>query len=158
MKQIENYIEEYLNGEMKQTALSFVEYLKLNNVTFYKDTCDCWKDKIYYWIKMGERCICFIAIADADEPENLWTVWSDDSEIYKDKSVEEEIKSIGWNYVDHCGNCGSCSGGRQKIIFGKTFKKVCGCTFRVDNPNKNDLPFIKKMVDMRIKEISERGI
>ena len=46
-KQIETYIEEYLSGELKKTALDFVRYLKAKDLTFYKDTCDCWKDKIY---------------------------------------------------------------------------------------------------------------
>ena len=46
-KQIEIYIEENLSGNMKQTALVFVEYLKENGLTFYRDTRDCWKDKIY---------------------------------------------------------------------------------------------------------------
>lgn len=158
MKQIENYIEEYLKGGMKQTAVSFVKYLRDNNVTFYKDTCNCWKDKIYYWVKIGEDCVCFIAIADPDEPDNLWTVWSDESKMYDDPSVEKEIKTVAWNYVDRCGNCGSCGGGKQKIIFGKVFTRVCGCTFRVDNADKNDLPFLKMMVELRIKEISNSGI
>lgn len=41
MKDIENYIEYYLKGEMKQTALSFVKYLRECDETFYRDTCGC---------------------------------------------------------------------------------------------------------------------
>lgn len=47
MKDIENYIEYYLKGEMKQTALSFVKYLRECDATFYRDTCGCRKDKLY---------------------------------------------------------------------------------------------------------------
>lgn len=43
-KQIETYIEENLFGEVKQTALAFVRYLKTNGLSFYKDTGDCWKE------------------------------------------------------------------------------------------------------------------
>ena len=152
-KQIETYIDENLCGEMKQTALVFVEYLKENGLTFYRDTCDCWKDKIYYWVKRGDKCVCFITIADPDEPENFWTVWSDDSKAYEDASVSDEIKNVGWQYVDHCGNCGSCGGGKEKIIFGKSFPRVCGCTFRIDNATQEDLPFLKTMVNLRMKEL-----
>lgn len=67
--------------------------------------------------------------------------------------MEEEIKNIGWKYVDLCGNCGSCGGGKNKIVFGKSFERVCGCTFRVDNPKAGDLPFLKKMVDLRKNDI-----
>ena len=152
-KQIETYIEENLSGEAKRTALELVEFLRDNELTFYKDTCDCWKDKIYYWVKLGDECVCFIAIKDPDEPDNLWTIWSDDSSAYEDASISDEIKNIGWRYVDHCGNCGSCGGGKEKNIFGKSFPRVCGCTFRIDNATQEDLPFLKTMVDLRIKEL-----
>ena len=39
------------------------------------------------------------------------------------------------------------------MIFGKEFDKVCGCTFRIDNPNSEDLKFMKIMVQIRKKEI-----
>lgn len=152
-KQIDDYIKEKLNGEARRTALDFVHYLKENNLTFFKDNCDCWKDKIYFWVKYNSECVCFIAIKDHDEPENFWTVWSDESELYENYPVDEVIKNKAWEYVDHCGNCGSCSGGKPKTVFGKIFDKVCGCTFRVDNPKITDLLFLKAMVKIRIKEI-----
>lgn len=152
-KQIETYIEENLSGEAKRTALELVEFLRDNELTFYKDTCDCWKDKIYYWVKLGDECVCFIAIKDPDEPDNLWTIWSDDSSAYEDASVSDEIKNVGWQYVDHCGTCGSCSGGKEKVVFGKSFPRVCGCTFRIDNATQEDLPFLKVLVVLRVEEL-----
>lgn len=151
-KEIENYIEEGLTDRARQTALEFISYLRKNELEFVKDN-GYWKDKIYYLIKFRDECVCFIGIKDPDEPENLWTVWSDDSKAYEDSSVEEDIKGIAWNHVDHCGNCGSCRGGRHKKIFGKGFERVCGCTFRIDNPKVSDLPFLKKMVELRKNDI-----
>ena len=158
MNQIEKHIERHLNGEIRKAASSFVSFLSEHNVFFYKDNCECWKDKIYYWVKLNDECVCFIAIADPDEPDNYWTVWSEGSEVYESEFVDEQIKTTGWKYVDFCGNCGSCGGGKQKIIFGKTFDKVCGCTFRIDNAIKNDLPFLNKMAEMRINEIKNKNI
>lgn len=106
-KQIETYIDENLTDEIRDTAMWFVEYLKEKGLTFYRDTCDCWKDKIYYWAKSNDKCVCFIAVNDPDEPKNFWTVWSDDSPSYEASSVDDKIKIIGWKYIDHCGNCGS---------------------------------------------------
>lgn len=80
-------------------------------MTFYRDSCDCWKNKIYYWVKKDKECVCFIAIADPDEPDNLWTVWSENSKMYEEPIAENDIKTIAWNHVDYCGNCGSCKGG-----------------------------------------------
>lgn len=152
-KQIETTIKENLSGEMRQTALDLVAYLKANGLTFYKDTCDYWKDKLYYWVKLGDACVCFIAIRNPDEPDHLWTIWSDDSSAYEDASISDEIKNIGWRHIDHCGSCGSCGGGKNKIIFGKSFPRVCGCTFRIDNAVQEYLPFLYTMVNLRIKEL-----
>ena len=62
-------------------------------------------------------------------------------------------KKIALKHVDTCGNCGSCGGGKPKVIFGKKFDRVCGCTFRVDNPDEKELLFLKKMADIRKNEI-----
>ena len=156
--QLENYAEESLTDGARQAAQEFIRYLRANELEFVKDT-DYWKDKIYYLIKFRNECVCFIAIKDPDEPENLWTVWSDSSKAYEDSSVEDDIKSAAWKYVDRCSSCGSCGGGKHKTVFGKRFERVCGCTFRVDNPTAADLPFLKKMVELRKNDIisSEKG-
>jgi hypothetical protein len=121
---------------------------------FVKDN-GYWKDKIYYIIKFNTKCVCFIAIKDPDEKDNHWTIWSDDmgSNWLEEIPIEKEIKETAWKHIDFCGNCGSCGGGRRKVIFGKEFDNVCGCTFRIDNPDSNALPFMKKMVQIRKNEI-----
>lgn len=152
IKQIENYVEENLTAGAQQTALEFIHYLRTNEFEFFKDN-GYWKDKIYFLIKYRNECACFIAIKNPDEPKNLWTIWSDNSRAYEDSSVEEDIKDIAWRHVDHCSNCGSCGGGKRKIVFGKSFERVCECTFRVDNPTAIDLSFLKKMIELRKNEI-----
>ena len=150
------YINENLDGEMKISALDFVRFLSEHGVTFYKDTCDCWKDKIYYWVKFDDVCVCFIAIKDPDEPKNSWTVWSAESPCYENDSVSDEIKRIGWHYVDRCGMCGgggACAGGNEKIVFGKKFPRVCCCTFRIDNAKQSEILFLKTMVELHINEL-----
>lgn len=79
------------------------------------------------------------------------------SEWLENNFVDNDIKEIAWKYVDHCSNCGSCAGGRYKNIFGKEFDDVCGCTFRIDNPKYEDLTFLKKMVEIRMKEIQNKS-
>ena len=152
---IEDYVFRELSSEEQEVASSFLDFLKEKRLSFYKDTSDGWKDKIYYWVKSENECVCFIAIKDPEEKNNHWTVWSADmaSEWLDNKFADDKIKETAWKYVDHCGQCGSCSGGRRKNIFGKEFDDVCGCTFRIDNPSKEDIPFLKKMVELRIKEI-----
>lgn len=156
---IEDYIYKELSSEEQKVAIEFVRFLKENHLDFYKDNCEYWKEKIYYWVKSGEECICFISIKNPDEKSNHWTVWSADmgSEWLEDTMVDDEIKEFAWKYVDHCGHCGSCGGGRHKVIFGKAFDDVCGCTFRIDNPKQEDLKFLKTMEEIRLKEIQNKS-
>lgn len=154
-KSVKDYIHENLTLNEQQTALDFVSFLEDNGMTFYKDNSDCWKNKIYYWVKFNDKCVCFIAIKDPDEANNHWTVWSDDlsSRCLNAPEIEDNLKESAWKYICRCGRCGSCSGGRRKMIFGRDFSDVCGCTFRIDNPSSSDLQFLKYMVDLRINEI-----
>lgn len=153
-RKIENYISEELSLDDLKIALDFVGYLKNNEMELVKDN-GYWKDKIYYIVKFNTECVCFIAIKDPDEKDNRWTVWSDDMDSISSENfpIEYELKEMAWKHVDGCGNCGSCGGERRKLIFGKEFDKVCSCTFRIDNPNIDDLRFVKKMVEIRTKEI-----
>jgi len=155
---IKDYIYENLPLNEQQTALDFVSFLEENGTTFYKDNGECWKNKIYYWVKFNDECVCFIAIKDPDEANNHWTVWSDDLNLkcLSDIKIEDKIKEAAWKYVDHCCHCGSCSGGRRRIIFGREFSDVCGCTFRIDNPSSSDLHFLKYMVQIIINEIKNQ--
>lgn len=44
---IKDYIRNGLFFEAQSVALDFVSFLEEKGVDFYKDNCDCWKDKIY---------------------------------------------------------------------------------------------------------------
>ena len=83
---LENYIKEDLLDDDCKIALGFISFLITNGLQFVKDEGACWKDKIYYWVKHNDKCICFIAIMDPDEKDKRWTVWSEDiySELLDD--------------------------------------------------------------------------
>lgn len=147
-RQIEEYICENLAGGAKETALEFVAFLREKGIEFYKDNSLCWRDKIYYWLKDENKCVAFVAIRDPEEPDHLWTVWSDDSTDFCQGDIDSEMKNIAWKHIDFCGHCGSCGGGRKKTVFGKDFDGVCRCTFRIDNPDQGDLPLMKKMIEL----------
>lgn len=153
-QQIHDYICQELPLDDQIIALDFIEYLHKAGMEIFKDY-DYWKHKIYYLVKFNSKCVCFIAIKDPDEKDNYWTIWSDDmgSKWLEETPIEKEIIESAWKHIDFCGNCGSCGGGRHKVIFGKEFENVCGCTFRIDNPDQDDLLFMKKMIEIRKKEI-----
>ncbi len=157
-KTIEDYINDNLTDEAKSIALDFVSFLRENDIEFYKDNGTSWKDKIYYHLKFNGKFVGFIALKNPDEPENMWTVWSDDCKAFEYGNIDDKIKETAYKHIDFCGKCGSCGGGRKKIIFGKEFNKVCGCTFRTDNPNKEDLPFLKKTIELHKEYIVSNDV
>ena len=154
-----DYIYRELSLEEQKVAIEFVRFLRDNYLSFYKDNCTYWKDKIYYWVKLDDDCICFIAIKNPDEKMNHWTVWSENmgSEWLESSIGDDKVKEVAWNYANHCCHCGSCGGGEKKIIFGKEFDDICGCTFRIDNPRAEDLLFLKRMVEIRINEVRNKS-
>lgn len=155
-KEIEDYVRENLTEEAQATALEFIGYVRSSDIELYKDNGPYWKDKIYYWLRFKGECIAYIAVKNPDEPQNLWTVWSDDSIAFRDGSIDEETKNSAWQHIDFCCQCGSCGGGKRKAVFGKEFDGVCRCTFRVDNPKESDLPFLKKMLALCKRPLSDR--
>lgn len=152
-EQIEREISENLTGEMRETALKFTAFLKSHGLMFHRDRSGDWAEKIYYWVRSDKNCVCFIAVKDPDEPENAWTVWSDDSAAYEAPLGDAETSEIGLKYVNRCEKCGACGGGRVKTVSGKRISGVCMCTFRVDNADLNGLPFLKTMVELRLNKI-----
>lgn len=63
---------------------------------------------------------------DPDEPQNTWTVWSDDSAAYEAPLDDAKLAEIGLKYVDRCAKCGVCGGGRVKTVFANAFP-ACAC-------------------------------
>lgn len=144
-------IEDSLIGEAKRTALEFIDYLRLNKVGFVKFSDDYLEEKIGCLCKNNDDYICFIAIKNLDLLENEWSIWFEYSEDFKDDSIDNKTKVFALEHINYCGDCGFCNGVETKKIFGEMFENVCSCTFRIDNPQLNDLRFLKKLVGLRIR-------
>lgn len=52
---IEDYILRELSLDEQKVVMSFVCFLKDSHLSFYKDDCAYWKDKIYYWVKLDNE-------------------------------------------------------------------------------------------------------
>ena len=99
---IEYYIQRELSLDEQNVALEFVRFLKEKQLNFYKDNGAYWKDKIYYWVKQEDACVCFIAIKNPDEESKHWTVWAADMgfEWLENEYASDEMKETAWKYVD----------------------------------------------------------
>ncbi|OGO91771.1 MAG: hypothetical protein A2Y17_13520 [Clostridiales bacterium GWF2_38_85] len=159
-QKIKSHIIDALTGDAQKNALEFFEYLTANEMLFEKGK-GYWEDKHYWMIKYKDKYVCFILIngsedkiGDKTEPDG-WIIWSDDSDSdwFADFPLDNHLKKIAWENVDVCANCGSCSGGKNKTIFGKKFDNVCRTTFRFNNPSSPAMECLQKMVEIRKHDI-----
>lgn len=142
-KQIEDYINKSLTNESKATALELIAFLRKNNIKFYKDNDFCRKDKICYHLKFNNECIALISIK---EPDKTWTIWLNNLKFFNKDNIDNKIKNITWQNTTFCYHF--CDGRNKKNIFGKNFDEVYGCALRIDNPDINDLLFLKKIIEL----------
>ncbi len=149
---IEDYIKIELKEEDQIPALEYIKFLEENDLEIRKDNGDFWKDKIYYWILYKNKCVAFIAIKDPEETAVDWTVYSDDikEEFLLEEYITKEEKEIAFKHIDGC----RCGGGPKKM-FGEDVEWVCGTNFRFNNPTIEDLPFMKKMIKLKMMEIDK---
>jgi hypothetical protein len=155
---LESIIRIILPVESQALALDFAAYLRLSGVEFERGG-GYWADKFYWYVKYRNEFVGFILINgysnvdDTSEPEG-WVFWSDSfvSDIFSEYKVDEHTKEIAYNHVD----IGTCGGGTKVNVFGKEFYPVCnGTTFRFNNPNSEEIECIKKLIELRIKDIVE---
>lgn len=83
------------------------------------------------------------------------TIWTDDSlfDTYENAQIRENLRENAWRNIDYCVHCGSCSGGRHRIVFGKGFDNVCRTQMRFTNPDKQEFETIKELIRIRKQSI-----
>jgi hypothetical protein len=68
--------------------------------------------------------------------------------------MDDHMKEIARAHVNFCANCGSCSPGKRKVIFGEEFDHVCNADMAFHVPDAEALECVKKLLEMRKNEIS----
>lgn len=83
------------------------------------------------------------------------TIWTDDSlsDTYENAQIRENLRENAWRNIDYCVHCGSCNGGRHRIVFGKGFDNVCRTQMRFTNPDKQEFETIKELIRIRKQSI-----
>ena len=156
-QRIEDIVCKILAFDAQKNALDFIMFLRANDTVFERGK-GYWEDKNYLMIKANGEFVCFILIGGDNGKEDSWTIWSDDSGSvwFEDFPLDDKTKGIAHANVDFCGNCGSCSGGTGKKIFGKPFENVCRTVFKFDNPSGEAVECAKKLVKIRINECKNK--
>lgn len=155
-KSITKLIKDTFAADYNESVLDFISFLNSQSMIFER-LYGYWKNQNYYSVKYNNEVVCYILISGTGDEAQFapLTIWTDDSNIncYENIAIEEHLKKCAWNQVDYCVHCGSCSGGTQKVIFGKSFDNVCRTLIRLTNPDKEAFVLIKKLVSIRKKYI-----
>lgn len=144
---------------LKDATVDFLTYLNNNSVEFER-LLGYWKNQFYWMAKYNNECVCYILLnGTGDESQfSPLTIWMDDSlsDTYENAYISENLKKSAWKNVDYCVHCGSCSGGRYRIIFGKGFDNVCRCQMRFTNPGKQEFETVRELIKIRKHGIENR--
>lgn len=136
--QIEDEINELLEGDLKETALGFTAYLRTNEMTPRQ-----WFGPNYWRIPFGEYYLCSILIN-----RNKWRVFFF-SGAYEGELEQGFIKAV----QDSVMPCVSCTGddcpkGKDMTVFGKEFANACfQFPVQFTNPTGSNLECIQKLLE-----------
>lgn len=137
---------------LKEDTVDFLTYLNNNSIEFER-LSGYWKNQFYWMAKYNNGCVCYILLNGKDDEKQFspLTIWTDDSlsATYEKAYISEDLKKSAWKNIDYCVHCGSCSGGRYRIIFGKGFDNVCRCQMRFTNPDEQEFETIKELIKIR---------
>lgn len=153
---ITKIVSNTFSSGLKESILDFLSYLNSDSLTFER-LSGYWENQFYYSVKYNNESVCYILLNGTGDEQQFapLTIWSDDSgsDWFKNYPLDNKFEEIAWENVDFCVNCGSCSGGTKKIVFGKEFNNICRTTFRFTNPNVEEFKIIKILINARIESI-----
>ena len=148
---IEDVTLEVLSGEVQQTALDFISYLRKNSINPAWLATNAWK------ITYKTFTVCFIRLHGAAEnygiEEGAWQVIPLIGEHETD-DLPDDLREIVWANIKVCANCGKCAL-KLKTVFGKKFDYACEKCIVFNSPEEVEIHCIKKLIELRRSQIAE---
>ena len=148
---IENAILEQLEGDIKNSAIDFVEYLRNNKMTLsWAGFKDAWK------ANCKGKMICYVKLRNNErEKTSKWVIYPNLAHLdeYEHILIEEGLQNIIWENVCNCFVCRpecSMNNSRDKIILGKVCKNLCGSRLPIwfFDPNEEAISCIKRLLEL----------
>ena len=169
---IEDFISEYLDGDMKKLALDFVAHMRENKMTLrWAGFTNAWKA-----VCKG-RCICYINLSWGDV-KWLVTPYLENINDYEGSIISESLQDFVLDNVIYCChadkyerpegsppvkhfglnypcNLWNCAPGADIIVCGKEIKNKCRNGNRrfywFKNPGAEEIEAVKKLLDFEKK-------
>ena len=151
---IEDEIPKFLDGEMKQSALDFVVYMRANKMQPSWQSSNSWKANY-----KGQN-VCVIRLL-----EGSWCVVPrisrynkliDSYNLYEKEIAEEGLQDIVLANINYCRRCANCGPGWTMAFFGKEYDDVChNVPVRYVDPGEAEISCIKRILGLMRHTVGE---
>jgi len=150
-------INETLQGDRKQNALAFVDFVKSIKMT------PSWASWNSWTLNYKGKRVGYIKIYDRGEFKDDWWLWlysqytNDFQElvISESKTIQEFIT----NNICYCCYCGKCAPGKSMTLLDNELKNICITpNIRLQNPDKAFCDFAKKLISLRREAIANNKV
>lgn len=146
---IEDIINSYLKGQLRNDAIEFVNFLRANKMS------PQWASTDSYTLSHKSRRVCIIKINNGKWSLWLNTQYNDDFNVCF-SGEKEGLQNILLNNIVYCQYCGKCAPGLNITILGKQLQNACYCpVIRLHDPSQTELDCAKKLVILRKAAINE---
>ena len=146
---IEDVIPEYMNGDMNESALDFVAWLRSNKLTPGQYGINRWK------VSNKGTGICFIVLgSNVWKQHDSWVIRLDLTHIkeYEAEMLNEGLKEFVWANIHHCWHCAGCAPGVDMTIMGKEYQGLCKTMILYScDPGETEINAIKKLLEFEKK-------
>ena len=179
---IEDVIPKYLDGDLKESALAFIAYLRANKMS------PAWAGFKNAWKAANKgRTICYIKLGAGSGASNIknnkWVVapFLENRKEYEDKIIEEGLQNLLWENVFYCVqkpkesvplealrhyaltypcNLWNCAPGKKIRVCGKEMTNICRNGnrqyFWIHDPDESALDGIKKLLELEKQARNEK--
>ena len=146
---IEDVIPQYLDGDMRRTALDFAAWLRLNKLTPGQYGINRWKAS-----NKGTG-ICFIVLgSNVWKKHDSWVIRLDLTHImeYEEAMINEGLQEFVWSNIHHCWHCAGCAPGLDMTIMGKEYQGLCKTMIIYSGDSgETELNAIKRLLEFEKK-------
>lgn len=152
---IEEVIPEYLDGDIKKTALDFILHLRENKMkpawAIHNGWKSIYKGKPIYYIRLGKEWV--------NNSKNVkWVVtpYLNHIKTYEEAIINEGWQNLVWDNLHYCRSCNNgCAPGASMTVLGKELTGLCYGTlysgrFPVSfvDPGETMVYYIKRLLDI----------
>ncbi len=140
---LEDVLNQYLDGEIRQNALNFVAWLRANKMPPQWGSANSWS------VSYKKIRVCYIKLENES-----WYIcpsqYRNGNEYFNDFISNNNLKELVWASLKPCQNCLSCSPGINLTVSGREFNNICGWySIRFCDLGAEELEDVKEVINSR---------